>query len=138
MSSCSLLSLVVTGMMGSTRYPEFRRPRSRNNSNSRPVPVPVFVLTPPHFLLSVLPGEVIPLDRHNTLTSFAADEFVIPTNVGPKNITSSSGWAITKRMFLSRIGLDFVRFKACILQVIQLRIKAYHDTENATTTKERM
>ena len=50
--------------------------------------------------------KAIPLDRHNTLTLFSADEFVMPTSVGPKNMTSSSGCAITKRMLRPEIGVD--------------------------------
>ena len=65
-----------------------------------------------------LPGNRdVPLDRHSTLTEFSADEFVIPINVGPKNMTSSSGWAMTKRMFRPWIASDSVRFKACILEI---------------------
>ena len=87
---------------------ESRHDGFQNTPHSAPTHSPVSVQSPLHFLPInfVYNEEGVPLDKHNTLTLFSLDEFVMPTRVGPKNITSSSGCAITKRMLRPEIGAE--------------------------------
>ena len=83
------------------------------------------------------PQTTLPFDRHNTLTLFSLDELVMPTNVGPKNMTSSSGCAMTSRMLRPYRGRHGVRFSACILRSARAASRDYyHDTQNSTSKME--